>query len=428
MKSSPSKGSPLSLEELLTLGEIGLEQGYWQQAESYFAQALAIAPDDPRGLWGRARATREAESVKTTLDSLLEIEPNHPGGLAMRRRMDHDAAQQAEPKPASDATPQSLPHRAALITSGHASMPKTKRAWHSYTLPTALLVLSVMVLIVMLLGGRILWEQHLPTTKATVTTPIEPLSAPESAPTLAHTASTLPISTLQRAQLATVLILAPDDGGDLVRGSGTLVTPCGLVLTNHHVVGHVRQSAMPPELPLAFIGLAQDVRRSPSLWYLAVTVATDPRRDLAILRIVARAETGRPMDTQRFETVAIGDSSALELGQGIIGIGYPALGGETLTLTRGSMAGFADRDGVAFGKTDSELLPGSSGGAVLDDEGGLIGVITAAHVDERTQGRLSYFVLIEQAAALMEQAIAEPAPHANLHWAVTRFREVARID
>jgi tetratricopeptide (TPR) repeat protein len=88
MEGSPPKEHDHSLEELLTLGEIGLEQGYWQQAAHYFEQALAIAPDEPRGLWGRARAAREIEVVKIILDRLLRIEPDHPGGLAMRRRLD----------------------------------------------------------------------------------------------------------------------------------------------------------------------------------------------------------------------------------------------------------------------------------------------------------------------------------------------------
>ena len=428
MEGSPPTEHDHSLGELLTLGEIGLEQGYWEQAAHYFEQALAIAPDEPRGLWGRAQAAREIEVVKITLDRLLRVQPDHPGGLAMRRRVDSEAVPHVGSNPARDLHSPPLPQRTTLMTPGHDSMPTGKRRWHSYALPTVMLMLSIVIALTMLPGGRGLWGQRIPATEATDTTPIKPLSALESVPTAAHTASASPISTLQRAQLATVLVLTPDDGGDLVRGSGTLVSPSGLVLTNHHVVGQVRQSGTSPERPLAFIGLAQDARRAPSLWYLAVAVATDARRDLAILRIIARADTGRLIESQRFETVAIGDSSMLELGQGIMGVGYPALGGETLTLTRGSMAGFADRDGVAFGKTDSELLPGSSGGAVLDDDGSLIGVITAAQVDERTQGRLGYFVLIEQATALIERAIEEPELHVDLHWAVTRFREIARMD
>jgi S1-C subfamily serine protease len=312
------------------------------------------------------------------------------------------------------------------VTSGQASTPKRTQSWYGYAWVTAVSVLSVVV-VIMLLNGRIFWAQRI-SSEATISTLADEPHIPEPTAISEHVTDTPPISMLQRAQLATVFILIPDDDGELVRGSGTLVTPCGLVLTNHHVIDQAQQSAMPPGRSLAFIGLAQDVRRPPSLWYLAVSVTTDPIRDLAVLRILARAESGRPIGAQYFETVAVGDSSALELGQGIIGMGYPALGGETLTLTRGSMAGFVDRDGVAFGKTDSELLPGSSGGAVLDDKGRLIGVITAAHVDERTQGRLSYFVLIQQAGALIGQALTEPTPHANLQWAVARFREIAIMN
>ena len=87
--------------------------------------------------------------------------------------------------------------------------------------------------------------------------------------------------------------------------------------------------------------------------------------------------------------VPVGDSEDLVMGQPLLSLGYPTLGGSTLTLTRGSMAGFAlDENGVQWGKTEMELLPGSSGGAVLDQDGRVVGVATRVHSDERTQGRL----------------------------------------
>jgi S1-C subfamily serine protease len=83
------------------------------------------------------------------------------------------------------------------------------------------------------------------------------------------------------------------------------------------------------------------------------------------------------------------------------------------------MAGFSSsQSDLHLGKTDSELLPGSSGGAVLDETGRLVGVITAAHTDQRTQGRLSYFVLLNEAKEVIGEAQAAPRPDPQIDWMV----------
>ena len=92
------------------------------------------------------------------------------------------------------------------------------------------------------------------------------------------------------------------------------------------------------------------------------------------------------------------------------------------------MAGFStSKDGVTLGKTDSELLPGSSGGAVLDTESRLVGIITAAYADERTLGRLSYFLLVNEAHGVISQGTrAALPPPTDAAWMVTLFRETVQ--
>ena len=224
-----------------------------------------------------------------------------------------------------------------------------------------------------------------------------------------------------RAEQATAFLLVPDRLlVSLGRGSGSIVSSDGLVLTNYHVMAR-RDGSLANHDGLAFVGLTTDVRQPPTHWYIAALVAADPVTDLAVLRIVSTAD-GRPTRGQPFPQMALGDSTTLALGQPLTALGYPALGGNTLTLTRGSMAGFAQgANGSRLGKTDSELLPGSSGGAVLDEAGRLVGVVASADVDYRTQGRLSYFILLEEAQPLIAEAQRAPRPHPDLDWMIALF-------
>jgi len=146
-------------------------------------------------------------------------------------------------------------------------------------------------------------------------------------------------------------------------------------------------------------------------------VKAAPNLDLAALRILSRA-TGEPF-RERLPEIREGSAESLQLGDTLFGLGYPALGGNTLTLTRGSMAGFIrSPEGIELGKTDSELLPGSSGGAVVNERAELVGIITAANSDLRTQGRLSYFVLISDAHELIQQAKDMPTPRIDVTWLI----------
>ncbi|MBC7239808.1 MAG: hypothetical protein H5T71_06890, partial [Chloroflexi bacterium] len=74
---------------------------------------------------------------------------------------------------------------------------------------------------------------------------------------------------------------------------------------------------------------------------------------------------------------------------------------------------------IRLGKTDSELLPGASGGAVLDETGRLVGIIRMVYADYRTQGRLSYFILLSEARALIREAQAADSPRVDLRWIVS---------
>ena len=140
-------------------------------------------------------------------------------------------------------------------------------------------------------------------------------------------------------------------------GSGVLVDPAGLVVTNHHVIDGADQVR---------VSLAD--RRE----FEAEIVLKDARSDLAVLRIKANGE--------RFPALEFADSDALQVGDLVLAIGNPFAVGQTVThgiisaLAR-TQVGITDYQ--FFIQTDAAINPGNSGGALVDMSGKIVGINTA---------------------------------------------------
>jgi S1-C subfamily serine protease len=146
--------------------------------------------------------------------------------------------------------------------------------------------------------------------------------------------------------------------GQLGSGSGTIITPDGIVLTNNHVVDGVAG------VELALV----DGRRVP-----AAILGRDPDTDIAVLR----AETG-----DRLPAAKIGNSKKVRQGQVAVAIGNPFGFESTVTAGIVSAVGRSLRaqNGRLIGdviQTDAALNPGNSGGPLVNSRAEVIGVNTA---------------------------------------------------
>src|SRR5947207_193894 len=153
---------------------------------------------------------------------------------------------------------------------------------------------------------------------------------------------------------------APGGQGDPVQrslGSGVLVDPAGLIVTNNHVI----EGADQVKVSLA------DKRE-----FEADMVLKDSRSDLAVLRIRAQNE--------RFPALELADSDALEVGDVVLAIGNPFAVGQTVThgivsAVARTQVGITDYQ--FFIQTDAAINPGNSGGALVDLGSRLVGINTA---------------------------------------------------
>ena len=140
-------------------------------------------------------------------------------------------------------------------------------------------------------------------------------------------------------------------------GSGVIVSEDGIVLTNNHVVAQAEEIV---------------VTTPDGTQYDAELAGTDPKSDLAVLRLKG--------DVDELAPVELGDSSRLRLGDVVLAIGNPFGVGQTVTLGIVSAKGRANLgivDYEDFIQTDAAINPGNSGGALVDMEGRLVGINTA---------------------------------------------------
>lgn len=219
--------------------------------------------------------------------------------------------------------------------------------------------------------------------------------SPEVAATTLQTVTSIPTgdspteplnqetASLELLVRATVQVIQVRGGVPVGWGSGTVVSADGLILTNAHVATptapglSVGQNEEPDEL---FVALVEEEDRPPVPVYRVEVLTSEGYLDLAVLEVVATVE-GDPVDREELDLpfVELGDSDQIGLGEDLIVLGFPGIGGDTISLTTGQVAGFLsdERVGVrAWVKTDSQISPGNSGGLAADRAGRIIGIPT----------------------------------------------------
>ena len=210
---------------------------------------------------------------------------------------------------------------------------------------------------------------------------------------------------IQDLSRSTVKVYIIDNEYSIVgTGSGTILDKDGFILTNAHCVSD--ENGLYNRDGYVGIALTDDVRAYSQPQYLARVMAQDTNLDLAVIQLAASLD-GSPLSTMpSLSPTAIGDPDALRLGDDINVLGFPGVGGETITYTSGKVSGFIDedQDGLTdWIKTDALVNHGNSGGTAIDAAGLMVGVPTAK-IGGEDNDQMFFLRPVNRAAALIDQA------------------------
>ena len=204
------------------------------------------------------------------------------------------------------------------------------------------------------------------------------------------------------AELATKTIVQVQVGnlseeGDFLPnggGSGVVISNDGLIMTNHHVIDESNEVRV----------IFEDGRM-----YEGEIIGSDKLTDVGLLKISGA----------NLIPISIGNSDILSVGDLAVAIGHPLTLGAAPTVTSGVVSALARRldvgseamgSGVTlFGliQTDAPITRGSSGGALINNNGELIGITTAiATADVGAEG-LGFAVPINLALSIADDLIQE---------------------
>ena len=138
-------------------------------------------------------------------------------------------------------------------------------------------------------------------------------------------------------------------------GSGFILNPQGLIITNNHVIEEADKIKV----------ILRDERE-----FEAQVIGRDPKTDLALLKVQTSVD---------LPTVPLGNSDMLRIGEWVMAIGNPFGLSHTVTVgivsAKGRIIGAGQYDN--FIQTDASINPGNSGGPLFNTRGEVIGINTA---------------------------------------------------
>ena len=178
----------------------------------------------------------------------------------------------------------------------------------------------------------------------------------------------------------------PEESPSSSLGSGVLVSPEGIILTNHHVISNAKDI---------------DIALADGRKIKAQLIGSDPDTDIAVLKIEPK-QLPTPITFAKIESVHVGDV--------VLAIGNPFGVGQTVTSGIVSALG-RDHLGINtfenFIQTDAAINPGNSGGALVDTRGNLVGINTAIYSNNGGSMGIGFAIPVNLVKQVMESIVSK---------------------
>jgi len=170
-------------------------------------------------------------------------------------------------------------------------------------------------------------------------------------------------------------------------GSGVFISSDGYIVTNNHVVSFADEL---------------EVTTYDNRTYKAKLIGTEPRTDLAVIKI----------DATNMPTLNYADSDRAQIGEWVLAVGNPFDLTSTVTAgiisAKGRDINIIGRGGngiESFIQTDAAVNPGNSGGALVDDSGRLLGINTAIATQTGSYAGYSFAIPVNMMRKIVDDII-----------------------
>ena len=175
-----------------------------------------------------------------------------------------------------------------------------------------------------------------------------------------------------------------------VSGSGFIVSEDGYILTNYHVIEYAYER-----------NLEVSVMLYDGSEYTASIVGVEESNDIAVLKI----------DASGLTPVTVGNSDSIGVGEKVFAVGNP-LGELSFSMSTGYVSGLdrvistQEAESISMFQIDAAVNPGNSGGPVYNENGDVIGVVTAKYQDTGVEG-LGFAIPINDAVSIANDLITK---------------------
>ena len=361
-----------------------IESGDKEQACKYLHKVLEISPKNERAWLEIGELTSDPQEALGYFEHVLSINPaSERARAAIRQKKEEQEADRLRTEQALEQAKaeEELERLGHLVYMSDEPVEPPRKVVGGWTIPSVDRIARIGIVLVC--GLLVVWFM---TTRQrdTLTSTATPSSQPKATVVVRPTPTMTYREAIERVQRATVAIGVIDGEWCKYIGSGGIIDPKGLIITNAHVV----------EARTLYCIMHAEYLEGETHWYYNARVAKlDTSMDLALLSIEGHSD-GSSVSDLSLDAVPMGDSDNVHTGDRIYVCGYPRVGGYNVTVTQGLVSGFEESRTLI--KTDTEISPGSSGGVAITENGLLIGMPTSLRIAPWGSGKIGYLIAVNE--------------------------------